>query len=336
MGQKYKVGVIGAGAWGSALAIHLARQHANIGLWGRNKNELAAISSQRENKRYLPGISLPDNLETCEQLDQLVTQSDFLLIVVPSVALRETLALITKNSLSKLQGIIWATKGLELSTGKFLHEIADEQLPSEIHKAALSGPSFATEVATGLPTAVTIASTDLEFARTAASLFHHHAFRAYTSNDVTGIEIGGTFKNILAIAAGIIDGLNFGANARAAMITRGVAEMVRFGKLFNSQPETLAGLAGIGDIVLSCTDDQSRNRRLGLGLGRGQAIDEIEQQIGQVLEGKFAAKAVHDVAEQLSVELPISEQVYQVLYENKSPRTAVEELLSRMQRDEAD
>lgn len=336
MDDQFNIGVIGAGAWGTALATHLARSHSHVELWGRNTDELKQIDSHRENTRYLPGVSLPDNLKTCADLSLLITNSDFLLIVVPSIALKNICKSIASHSKDSLRGVIWACKGLELSTGRFLHDVAKEQLSNHIKTAALSGPSFAIEVGAGLPTAVTVASEDLQFAREVAKLFHHDSFRAYTSTDVVGVEIGGTFKNILAIAAGITDGLNFGANARAALITRGIAEMMRFGKLFEIHPETLVGLSGIGDIVLSCTDDKSRNRRLGLGLGLGKPIDEIEKDIGQVLEGKFACQAVHQLANKLKVELPISEQVYQVVCNNKSPKAAVEELLSRSARDEFD
>ena len=248
--------------------------------------------------------------------------------------MREQLCAIRDNASSNLQGIIWATKGLEQKTGKFLHQVAAEELPDNIHTAILSGPSFAQEVAQGLPTAVTIGSLNKEFSQQAAKLFHHPMFRTYTSTDVTGIEIGGTFKNILAIAAGIVDGLGFGSNARAALITRGVAEMMRFGKHKGVNAETLVGLSGIGDIVLSCTDNMSRNRRLGLGLGSGKNLTEVENEIGQVLEGKYAAKVVNDLSGQLDIELPISEQVYQVLYCQKSPRAAVEDLLSRASKSE--
>lgn len=336
MGDQFTIGVIGAGAWGTALAIHLARHHAHVGLWGRNSADLNKLASRRENTRYLPGVPFPDNLALCESLENLIACSGKILIVVPSIALTDICQFIRKYCTEDVDGVIWACKGLELSTGRFLHEVAREQLPDHVKTAALSGPSFAVEVAQGLPTAVTIAAEDLNYARTVAALFHHGSFRAYTSTDVCGVEIGGTFKNILAIAAGITDGLQFGANARAALITRGIAEMLRFGKLFTIKPETLVGLSGVGDIILSCTDDKSRNRRLGLGLGVGRPIDEIESEIGQVLEGKFASQAIHQLASKHDVELPISEQVYQVICNGKSPKVAVEELLSRSAKDEFD
>lgn len=334
MNYKTSIGVVGAGAWGTALAVHLAQLHPQIRLWGRNAEKLASIITAGENKQHLPGVSLPDNIVPCPEFADLISASTHILVAIPSTAMREQLSAIREHATSKLQGIIWATKGLEQKSGKFLHQVAAEELPGNIQTAILSGPSFAQEVARGLPTAVTIGSLDKEYSQQVASLFHHPLFRTYTSTDVAGIEIGGTFKNILAIAAGIVDGLGFGSNARAALITRGVAEMMRFGKHIEVRTETLVGLSGVGDIILSCTDNMSRNRRLGLGLGSGKQLAEVEQEIGQVLEGKYAAKVINDLSKQLNIELPISEQVYQVLYCDKSPRTAVEDLLSRASKSE--
>ena len=334
MNNQNRIAVIGAGAWGTALAIHLARLHSEILLWGRNADQLATTISERENKRYLPGIKLPENIIAETDFSRLVGNATHVLVAVLSTAMRQQLCAIRDSASPNLRGIIWATKGLEQVTGKFLHQVASEELPETINIAILSGPSFASEVAQGLPTAVTIGSLDNEFSQQVAKLFHHPLFRTYTSTDVTGIEIGGTFKNIMAIAAGIVDGLGFGANARAALITRGVAEMMRFGKQKEVATETLVGLSGIGDIILSCTDNLSRNRRLGLGLGSGKQLQDIEKEIGQVLEGKNAAKVINDLSSQLNIELPISEQVYQVLYCQKSPRTAVEDLLSRASKSE--
>ena len=330
------VGVVGAGAWGTALAIHLASLHDNIGLWGRNQSDLALIEQTHKNARYLPKADVPKNIQIHQDLPTLIHRSEYILIVTPSVAIREIFQQINTHANDQLQGVMWATKGLDYTTGKFLHDVAKEDLPGHIKTASISGPSFANEVAQGLPTAVTVASNDGVFAEKIATLFHSAFFRTYTSTDVIGIEIGGTFKNILAIAAGILDGLEFGSNARAALITRGIAEMSRFGKAFAVQPETLMGLSGVGDIVLSCMDDQSRNRRLGLGLGAGKSLSTIEDEIGQVLEGKFATKVVHEIATKMDIELPISQQVYEVIYNNKVPKTAVEELLARTQRKESD
>jgi glycerol-3-phosphate dehydrogenase (NAD(P)+) len=330
------IGVIGAGAWGTALAIHLAKLHPEIQLWARNSEALKKIISDRENKRYLPGAILPDNIIPNTDFAALANICTHLLVAVPSTTMRDMMQRINTHASEKLRGIIWACKGLEQGTGKFLHQVAQEELSKNINTAILSGPSFAQEVGKGLPTAVTIASTDESFAQEVAQLFHHPLFRTYISTDITGVEIGGTFKNILAIAAGIIDGLQFGANARAALITRGVAEMTRFGKRLGVNTDTFSGLSGIGDIVLTCTENMSRNRRFGLGLGAGKSLQEVEQEIGQVIEGKYAAKVVYDLARKLDIELPISTQVYEVLYNNKPAREAVEELLSRSLKNEAD
>lgn len=336
MSSPFTIGVIGAGAWGTALAIHLAKLHPTVKLWGRSRDHLNTIFSDQENKRYLPGVPLPNNLTAEPELDKLIAESQYLIIATPSQIMRELMQQISSQPHTNLSGIIWACKGLEHNTGKFLHQVAAEELNPSIKNSILSGPSFAEEVGRGLPTAVTIASNSLEYAQESANLFHHSLFRTYTSTDVSGVEIGGTFKNILAIASGIIDGLNFGANARAALITRGVAEMIRFGKHMNVNPETFIGLSGIGDIVLTCTENMSRNRRLGLGLGAGKAIEEVETEIGQVIEGKYAAKVVYLLAQKLNIELPISTQVYEVIYSNKPAKQAVEDLLSRSLKYEPD
>ena len=334
MDSQPRIAVVGAGAWGTALAIHLAKLHSEILLWGRDGEHLADIIETGENKKYLPGITLPQNIVACSDFMQLLEQATHVLVAVPSTAMREQLIAIRNSATANLHGVIWATKGLEQNTGKFFHQVAAEELPGSIKIAILSGPSFAQEVALGLPTAVTIGSHSYEYSQQVAKLFHHPLFRTYTSTDVSGIEIGGTFKNIMAIAAGIVDGLGFGSNARAALITRGVAEMMRFGKHQGVATATLVGLSGIGDIILSCTDNMSRNRRLGLGLGSGKTLAEIENEIGHVLEGKYAAKVINNLSGQLNIELPISEQVYQVLYCQKSPRTAVEDLLARASKSE--
>ncbi|MEM8844170.1 MAG: NAD(P)H-dependent glycerol-3-phosphate dehydrogenase [Pseudomonadota bacterium] len=336
MSDSQSISVLGAGSWGTALAVHLAKLHPSITLWARNSEQLNKIFSEQENKRYLPGISLPNNLIPCANLAEVSNNSTHIVVAIPSEAMRNIMQDINRHSSSHLNGIIWACKGLEHTSGKFLHEVAEEVLHPDIQNAILSGPSFAVEVAKELPTAVTLASTNIEFAQKAAQLFHHSLFRTYTSTDVTGVEIGGTFKNILAIACGINDGLQFGANARAALITRGIAEMTRLGKHLNVNIETFMGLSGIGDIVLTCTDNLSRNRRYGLGLGEGKNIKDIETQIGQVIEGKYAAKIIYELGHKLNIDLPISHQVYEVLYENKPAKIAVEELLARTLKHEAD
>ena len=333
---KTKIGVIGAGAWGTALAIHLAKLHNEINIWGRNSDSLKSIIDSRQNQRYLPNIELPNNIVASYELASLIQQSTHLVVAVPSTTMRSMMQEINQHASDNLQGVIWACKGLEQASGKFLHQVAKEELADTISNAILSGPSFAQEVGQGLPTAVTIASNDLPFANQVAQLFHHTLFRAYVSDDMTGVEIGGAFKNILAIAAGIIDGLAFGANARAALITRGIAEMMRFGKHQHANMETFTGLSGIGDIVLTCTENLSRNRRFGLGIGQGKSVNEIEAEINQVIEGKYATEVVYNLAHTLNIDLPITTQVYEVLYNNKPARSAVEDLLSRSLKHETD
>ena len=338
MAPNPKIVVLGGGAWGTALAIHLAQpsSHGDVLLYGRDQERMLQMATARVNQRYLPEISLPPRLKPSSDFKSCVAAADYIVVTIPSTAMRTTLQAIRQHSSDRLRGVIWASKGLEQKTGKFFHQVAAEELDTELPIALLSGPSFAKEVTLGLPTAVTIASEKADFSRDCAKLFHHGAFRAYSSTELTAVEIGGTFKNILAIAAGIVDGLEFGANARAALIARGVAEMIRFGRGQDVNLEALVGLSGIGDIILSCSDDQSRNRRLGLGLGQGRSLAAIETEIGQVLEGKHAAEVIHQLAQQQQLELPISSAVYAVLFDGLDPNEAVESLMARSSRDETD
>src|SRR5690606_28815690 len=271
------------------------------------------MARERENTRYLPGIRLPDNLEIESDLAAALAGARDILLAVPSGALRETLTRI-RPLMQDGERVAWATKGFELETGRLPHEVVREVLGEDHALAVLSGPTFAREVAEGLPTALTIASNDEQFAADLARALSGRAFRAYTSSDIVGVEVGGAVKNVLAIGAGLSDGLGFGANARIALINRGLAEMIRLGVALGARQDTLVGLAGMGDLVLTCTDDQSRNRRFGLALAEGRSIAEAEAGIGQVVEGVRAAKAVHQVAERLGVEMPICEQVYRILY----------------------
>ena len=327
------IGVIGAGSWGTALAIQLARNGHRAILWGRELDEMRDMIEHRYNARYLPDIRFPEDLVPVEQLDELLDQTQNLLIVVPSAGFRSVMQTI-KPSLKSDARIMWATKGLEDGSGKLLHEVLLEELGEDTPYAVVSGPSFAREVAKGLPTAVTVASYQDDFRTEAASWLHGDTFRVYSSADVVGVELGGAVKNVLAIAAGISDGLGFGANARAAIITRGLAEIMRLGASLGAQPETLMGLSGMGDLVLTCTDDQSRNRRMGLALGRGKSVESTMREIGQAVEGVGTAKVVQLVAERFGVEMPICHQVFRTLYESHPAKAAVSELLSRNQRSE--
>jgi glycerol-3-phosphate dehydrogenase (NAD(P)+) len=328
------IAVLGAGSWGTALAILLARNGHRTSLWGHNPDHLAALRADRSNERYLPGVRFPDNLRIEPGLEEAVRGADLQLIVVPSHGFSALLDRL-KPHLPPTPKIAWATKGLELETGRLLHEVVKAVLGPSVPTAVLSGPTFAGELAAGLPTAITVASEQADFAGLLASLLHNTRFRAYTSPDIVGVQLGGAIKNVLAIAAGVADGLGFGANARAALITRGLAEMMRLGLTLGGKPETLMGLSGIGDLILTCTDDQSRNRRFGLGLGRGERKEDIVARIGQEIEGIPTAKITYRLAREHGVDMPITEQTYKILYEGLPPEEAVRNLLIREQKSES-
>jgi len=296
---------------------------------------LEAMVDDRENKRYLPDVPFPANLAAYPDIEACLKGARDVLVVVPSHGLRDTLTTI-KPLLGPDSRVCWATKGFELSTGKLPHQVAAEVLGPDFPVAVLSGPTFAKEVGAGLPTAMTIASNDDDFARTLAVAISSDNFRAYTSDDIVGVEVGGAVKNALAIGAGMSDGLGFGANTRIALINRGLVELMRLGVALGAKKETFMGLAGMGDLVLTCTDNLSRNRRMGLALAAGKSVEEAQEEIQQVVEGVKAAKAVHDVAEQLGIEMPIVNQVYRILYEGLEPRKAVEALMSRELKPESE
>ncbi len=333
--ERPAVAVLGSGSWGTALAVHLARTGHRAILWGIETDELTAMARDRTNRRYLPGIELPAGVEIEHDFGRAVAQAEQLLLVVPSHAFREVLERL-KPVLRPGQRVAWATKGFELTTGKLPNDVAREVLGPGVPTAVLSGPTFAKEVGAGLPTAMTVASGDEQYAMALARAISGVNFRAYASSDMIGVEVGGATKNVLAIGAGISDGLGFGANTRVALITRGLAEMMRLGIALGADKDTFMGLAGLGDLVLTCTDDQSRNRRMGLALAAGKPRDEAQAAIGQVVEGVLAARAVCDVARRLEVEMPITEQIYDVLYEGKPPRDAVYALMKRAIKSETD
>ena len=326
------IAVLGAGSWGTALAIQLARGNLTVRMWGHDPDHIECLKSLRENSQYLPGFKLADNIQLESSLQAAVEKIGFLLIAIPSKGFRSLL-----KSLAPLIAehacIFWASKGFEIESGKLLHEIIVEELPSHDY-GVISGPSFAAEVAKGLPTAIACAGNNPVSTTAFANLIHGSRFRCYTSADVVGVELGGALKNILAIAVGAADGLGFGANTRAALMTRGMAEIMRLGQRLGAQQETLMGLAGLGDLILTCTDDQSRNRRFGLALGRGKTLSQAEIEIGQTVEGLRAARAIYLLSRELEIELPIMEQVYRVLYEAKTPMDAVTDLENRPQRAE--
>lgn len=327
-----KIACLGSGSWGTALAIHLARNGQTVRLWGNEVAQVEKMAAERCNDYFLPGIILPEKIEFYTDLAKTLDGIQDILIAVPSHAFRSVLTQI-QPLLAKNARIVWATKGLDPHNHDLLHIVAQEVL-GNIPLAVISGPTFAKEVAMGLPTAITLASTSQEFTQDLIQRFHNQKFRVYHTNDLVGVELGGAMKNVLAIAVGIADGLGFGANARSAIITRGLAEMVRLGLILGGQKETFMGLAGMGDLVLTCTDNQSRNRRFGLALGAGKQREPAEKEIGQVVEGIKTALEIHHLAKRKNVETPICEQVYKVLYENLTPREAVTALLSREPRAE--
>jgi glycerol-3-phosphate dehydrogenase (NAD(P)+) len=321
-----RIAVLGAGSWGTALAIQLARAGHPAVLWGREAKHITAMGKARCNARYLPDAPFPPLLELTTELRTAVTGADDVLVAVPSQALRGLLAALHDLPVRRLT---WATKGFELDTGLLPYQIAAQLLPASIPTAVLSGPTFAREVGAGLPTALTIASADQDYAQRLAETISSDTFRAYTSSDVVGVEVGGATKNVYAIGAGICDGLGFGANTRIALIARGLAEMTRLGLALGGRKETFMGLAGMGDLVLTCTDDQSRNRRFGLALARGASVADALRTIGQVVEGFNGARAVQRVAERHNVPMPIAEQLNKILHEGADPRAAVLTLMRR-------
>lgn len=333
MSDPLNIAVLGAGSWGTALAAQLARNGHVTTLWGRDAGQVEAMASSHCNARYLPGIELPTRLAFSSELESSVRNAELILAVVPSHAFPELLAAVSPHC-SSARGVAWATKGFELGSGRFLHEVAADALPPRMPLAVVTGPSFAKEVAQGLPTAVTVHSEDGGFARLVAESLHGSSFRAYTGSDMLGAELGGAMKNVLAVATGIADGMQLGLNARAGLITRGLNEMLRLNAALGGRTETLMGLAGLGDLVLTCTGDLSRNRRLGLALGRGESLDQAVQAIGQAVESIQTADEVMRLAARAGLELPISSLVVRVLHQEITPQEGLRLLLSREQKPE--
>ena len=326
--------VVGAGSWGTALAIQLAREGHATKLWGRDGAQLDAMRRARCNARYLPDAAFPASLRVVDELSEALNGAGDALIAVPSHSFRATLESI-KPHLGRGTRVAWATKGFEIESGLLPHQVALQVLGSR-SGAVLSGPTFAREVGAGLPTAMTVASQDARFAKELALSLSGPNFRAYTQTDITGVEVGGAVKNVIAIGSGIADGMGFGANTRVALITRGLAEMMRLGVKLGAVRETFMGLAGLGDLVLTCTDNQSRNRRFGMALGQGRSTSEAQAEIHQVVEGLPAASAIHAVAQRLGVDMPICREVYRVMHEGKPVRAAVQALMEREVRSETE
>ena len=332
---KIPVLVAGAGSWGTALALVLARNQHVVCLWDNNSSHISKLQKDRRNDLHIPGVSFPNEIRPVVKMEECGSRIRDVVMAVPCSGLREVLM-----QLATWQGhnlnICIACKGFAAGDKVLNHEVVNDVMHGQAHIAVLSGPSFAGEVARGLPTAVTIASADKATADHFAGCFHNDVFRIYTHGDIIGVQIGGAVKNVMAIGAGIADGLGFGANSRAALITRGLAEITRFGMALGGHQETFMGLAGLGDLVLTCTDDQSRNRRLGLALAQGEKLEDAVRRIGQAIEGIHTAAEVTRIAAKYSIEMPIVEQVQQVLIGKVTPKAAVHNLLSRTPRSELD
>lgn len=336
MSEMYSapIAVLGAGSYGTALAIALARNGHKTYLWGHNPQKMAVLAAERMNQDFLPNIKFPETLDISSDLASVIASVKDLLIVVPSHVFSDVLVQI-KPFLSDEHRIMWATKGLERDTGRLLQTVAQEILGQSYPLAVLSGPTFAKELAEGLPTAISLASTDPQFADEMQQRIHcSKAFRVYLNNDIIGVQLGGAIKNVIAIGAGISDGMGFGANARTALITRGLAEISRLGASLGANPNTFMGMAGLGDLVLTCTDNQSRNRRFGLALGQGKSAEVAIAEIGQVVEGFYNTKEAYLLAQKQGVEMPIVEQIYQMLFCGKSASDVVKTLLGRERKGE--
>lgn len=333
--RTMNVSILGAGAWGTALAILLADRHKVV-LWGREEGAMRDAAARRENTAYLPGFTLPSSLQVTSDFQAAVDhvgKGEGLLLIASSVAGLRPLA-------QRLQGqsipnLVWLCKGFEEKTRLLPHQVVHEVLGAALPHGALSGPSFAQEVAAGLPCALTMASASPALRECVVAAMHGRSVRVYSTDDLVGVEVGGAVKNILAIATGVIDGMNLGLNARAALITRGLAEITRLGVALGGRTETFMGLAGVGDLILTCTGDLSRNRQVGLGLAQGKKLDTIIVELGHVAEGVRCAQAVRALAQDVGVEMPIADAVAAVLFDGDSPRAMVERLLSRDPRNEA-
>ncbi|MFZ7129083.1 NAD(P)H-dependent glycerol-3-phosphate dehydrogenase [Avibacterium avium] len=326
--------VIGAGSYGTALAISFSRNGSPTYLWGYNPQHMQRLDEERCNQAFLPNIPFPSALEIECDLARAVQKSQDLLIVVPSHVFGEVLEKIRPH-LTPTHRIVWATKGLERDTGRLLQQVVEEKLGTQYPLAVLSGPTFAKELAAGLPTAIALASHDQDFAEEFQARIHcSKHFRVYINQDMIGVQLGGAIKNVIAIGAGMSDGMGFGANARTALITRGLAEISRLGEALGANPNTFMGMSGLGDLVLTCTDNQSRNRRFGLMLGQGKNAEEALAEIGQVVEGFYNTKEAYLLAQRHGVEMPITEQIYQVLFCGKNAQDVALSLLGRERKGE--
>lgn len=334
MSKISTIAVLGAGSYGTALAILLANNGNRVTLWARQPEQVAQMQKDKANQRYLPDVAFPDTLTVTADIESALTQNasvkqvDAILIAVPSHAFNQCLEQ-AKPFLNRDSQLIWASKGLDPKTGDLLGNALEKELGFSVAHAILSGPTFAKEMAVGMPTAITLASANKKLRKRFAKALHNERFRVYLSKDIVGVQIGGAVKNVIAIGAGIADGMGFGANARTALITRGLAEMMRLGKALGGKRRTFNGMAGMGDLVLTCTDNQSRNRRFGMALGQGKQQTEIEKEIGQVVEGVRNAKEVKMLSDRVGVEMPICNAIYQIIYKGADPKAVAHQLLTR-------
>ena len=326
-----KIAVLGAGAWGTAIGIYLGARH-EVRLWARDAALVASLRADRSNRRYLPGFPMPSSLVAVEDLAAALEGAELMLAAVPTNGLRATLRAV--KATGRTAPLVWLCKGFESEQANLPHQVCAEELAAGVPRAVLSGPSFAQEVARGLPAALTLASADSGFARDTAQILHGATLRIYRSEDVIGVEAAGAVKNVMAIAAGVSDGLELGLSARAALITRGLAEMTRLGIALGGRAETFMGLAGAGDLILTCTGDLSRNRRVGLALARGTPLAEVLSGLGHTAEGVFTARAVSVLAARFGIDMPITRAVCRVLDDSRQARSAVQELLAREQTTE--
>ena len=335
-----RVAVIGAGAWGTALAILLCQNIDRVLLWGRDTNAMANMAQDRLNARYLPSVTFPQNIDIQADFQQIITPDLCFVIVTPSHSFRQILENL-KHHIVKTglplndTTLIWGSKGFD-TTGSLLSEVVNDVFGHSLRRGVISGPSFATETAHFLPTALTMASASHAPAENMANWFRTATTRVYFSDDLVGVQLGGAIKNVMAIAAGISDGLGYGANARAALVTRGLSELTRLGLALGGKAETFMGLTGVGDLILTCTDNQSRNRRFGLGLGSGKSQTEIIAEIGQEIEGINTARELFNISKNHNIDMPITEQVYKIIHQNHDPATAVQLLLQRNPKAESD
>lgn len=329
------VAVLGAGSWGTALAILLANKGCNVSIWGRRREQLETMIETGENKEYLPGVALPSNINLTWDLEKCLYKNDYILVVVPSHAMREIICLI-KNLIKDNTVIISASKGLEVSTLLRMTEVIKEELPEDMHRyiAVISGPSHAEEVSRGLPAAVVTAASTKEIAEKVQNLFITSRFRVYTNPDIIGVELGGALKNIIALGTGINDGLEFGDNSRAGLMTRGIAEITRLGNAMGADPLTFLGLSGVGDLIVTCGSMHSRNRRAGILIGQGKTVDEVFSLLKMAVEGIRTTKAAYNLQKKYSTEMPITTELYKVLFESKTPLEALETLMGRARKHE--